>query len=300
MLQHTVNDEVAFAGIGVHGGQPARVRIVPGGADTGIVFFREDLAPGMPIPASWRFVTDTTNCVTLGRESVSVRTVEHLLAAFAACGIDNAGIHVSGPEIPLLDGGAAEFLDAILRVGLAGQECPRLRLTLNHPLWVEEGDRYLLALPSRDFRISCSIHFRHPQIRYQACHIRIDPRTFREEIAPARTFGFSDEIEAMRERGLAGGGSYDTVLVYGEDGPVATSLRFEDECVRHKVLDITGDLALLGRPFNAHVIGHKTGHALDLKLVRQIDERAELGADDDLSPGELDRQFREFCERVNL
>ena len=300
MFQTTIKEELSFAGIGVHSGQQCHVAMMPAPADSGIVFYRADLAPGMPIPASWRFVTDTANCVTLGRESVTVRTVEHLLSALSVAGVDNCRVVVTGPEVPLLDGGAAEFFTEIQRVGQVEQDRVRLRLTLKHPVWIEDGDRYLLALPSKDVRISCSIHFRHKQIRYQACHVRIDPATYVQEIAPARTFGFSEDIEAMRASGLALGGTHETVLIYDQDGPVDTELRFEDECVRHKVLDIIGDLALLGRPLHTHIIGHKTGHLLDIRLVKMIAEQAELGEDETIPLPELDRRFREFCERVNL
>jgi len=298
MKQKTVSDQIVLQGRGLHSGQDVAVRITPAEPGSGYVFFREDLAPGMPIPASWRFVQDTGHNVTLGRESVSIQTVEHLLSALAATGIDNCNIHVHGPEIPLCDGGARIFLEAINQTGLIEQDAGREYCRIAMPVWVENGDRYLLALPSNDLRISCSIHFKHKSIRYQACHIRMDTATFADEIAPARTFGFTGDIEALRRQGLAQGGDYESVLVYDEAGPVSPDLHFEDECVRHKVLDIMGDLALLGRPLRAHIIGHKTGHALDVEFVQRLAREMIPVPDTDVL--ERNREFVNFCERMNL
>lgn len=298
MKQHTLQSQVAIEGKGLHSGQDVCILLEPADPGTGIVLFREDLASGMPIPASWRFVVDTGHNVTLGRESVSIQTVEHLLSALSAAGVDNCLIRVNGPEIPLCDGGAKYFLETLSRTGLSGQEAPREYCQIRMPVWVEDGDRYLLALPAHDLRISCSIHFRHKAIRYQACHIRMDAKTYLHEIAPARTFGFTGDIEVLRSRGLAQGGDYDTVLVYDENGPISPDIHFEDECVRHKVLDIMGDLALLGHPLRAHVIGHKTGHALDVEFVRRL--AAEMVTVSETDTLERDREFASFCERMNL
>lgn len=298
MKQHTLQTEIMIKGKGLHSGQEVSALLKPAAPGTGIVFFREDIAPGMPIPASWRFVVDTVHNVTLGRENVSIQTVEHLLSALSAAGVDNCQIRVRGAEIPLCDGGARYFFDTLHEVGLVEQAAPREYYRIRMPVWVEDGDRYLVALPSHNLRISCSIHFHHKAIRYQACHIKMDKKTYRHEIAPARTFGFSAEIEALRSCGLARGGDYDSVLVYDNEGPLGPELHFEDECVRHKVLDMLGDLALLGHPLQAHVIGHKTGHALDVEFVRKVS--AEMVRVDKADALERDREFARFCERMNL
>ena len=303
MFQKTLKNEIRFFGRGLHTGAECGVRLCPpvlarantantlhtqsvqkrcsasGSAEwgprafasSGIVFYREDM-PDTPIPASWRYVLDTANHVTLGRDGASVRTVEHLLSALAAGGVDVCDIFVSGPEAPLLDGAAAAFLEGIRGAGLEELPLPRETFRLPRPVWVDEGDRYSIALPVSDdeFRVSCSIYFPCTAIGYQACHFRVDEETYRREIAGARTFCLEEDVAKLRERGLALGGDFASVLVYGKDGPVGTEPRYEDECVRHKALDLIGDLCLLGRPLAAHIIGHKIGHTLSLELVRRI------------------------------
>jgi UDP-3-O-[3-hydroxymyristoyl] N-acetylglucosamine deacetylase len=190
----------------------------------------------------------------------------------------------------LLDGAAQEFLDAIDAAGTTTLAEERSVLCLAHPVWVDQGERYLLALPSDDFRISCSIHFAHPAIQYQACHLVIDEEAYRREIARARTFGFAEDLAWMREQGLALGGDYTSVLFYDKDGPVETMPRYADECVRHKVLDMIGDMSLLGCPIRAHLIGHKSGHGLSIALVQKIAERILA----------YDSALQELQERVTL
>jgi UDP-3-O-[3-hydroxymyristoyl] N-acetylglucosamine deacetylase len=199
--------------------------------------------------------------------------VEHLLSALAISGVDACDIYVTGPEIPLLDGAALEFLDGIQGVGLesmpfGGREAFRL----SHPVWVDEGERTLVALPAESFRVSCVISFPHTAIGSQTCSFALDEEIYRKEIAPARTFCLEEDIARLRACGLALGGDYASVLVYGKDGPVGTESKYDDECVRHKALDLIGDISLLGSPLAAHVIGYKFGHALSVALVRRIAE----------------------------
>jgi UDP-3-O-[3-hydroxymyristoyl] N-acetylglucosamine deacetylase len=288
IFQKTLKDEIRLRGKGLHTGLECGLRLCPRDAGSGIVLFSEDAAPAMPIPASWRFVRDTCRNITLGRDDVRIRTVEHLLSALAISGIDNCAIHVTGPEIPLLGGAAQEFLDAIDAAGTVLLSAERAVLRLSRPVWVDQGERYLIALPGDDLRISCSINFANKAIGYQACHLVIDEEVYRRELARARTFGFAEDLNWMRERGLALGGDYDSVLLYDQDGPVETEPRFADECVRHKVLDMIGDLSLLGSPLCAHIIGHGIGHSLSAALVEKIA----------LSEDARDPAAQELCGRV--
>jgi len=288
MLQKTLKNEIRLRGKGLHSGAACAVRLCPHDAGSGIVFFSED-APSMPIPASWRFVRDTCHNVSLGREGARVRTVEHLLSALAISGIDNCAIRVAGPEVPLLDGAAQEFLDAIDAAGTQLLSGERAVLRLTRAVWIDQGERYIIALPCEDFRVSCSINFANKAIGYQACNLVINEEAYRREIARARTFGFAEDLGWMRERGLALGGDYESVLLYGQDGPLETAPRFADECARHKVLDMIGDMSLLGSPLCAHIIGHAIGHSLTAALVEKIA----------LSENARDPAMPELCGRAN-
>ncbi|MDR2733980.1 MAG: UDP-3-O-acyl-N-acetylglucosamine deacetylase [Spirochaetota bacterium] len=285
IFQKTLKNEIFLRGRGLHTGLECGLRICPLNAGSGVIFFSEDMAPTMPIPASWRFVRDVCHNVTLGREGVRIRTVEHLLSALAILGVDNCAIHVTGGEVPLLGGAAQEFLDAIDAAGTILFPGKRTVLRLSRPVWIDQGERYLLALPCEDFRVSCSIEFANKAIGYQACHFVVDEEVYRRGIARARTFGFAEDLEWMRERGLALGGDYDSVLLYAKDGSVKTEPRYADECARHKVLDMIGDLSLLGSPLRAHIIGHKIGHSLSVALAEKIA----------LSGDARDSAMQEFC-----
>jgi len=297
MFQRTLKDEVRLTGKGLHTGEDCGVRLCPSVGGSGVVFYREDKDKTIPIPASWRFVQNTANTIALGREGISVRTVEHLLSALAICGIDNCAVFVTGPEVPLLDGAAAEFLSAIDAAGSAELAEARGCIHLRRPVWVDQGERYLLALPADELSITFSIYFPHKAVRYQACHLRIDEAVYRRELAKARTFGFQEEIASLRANGLALGGDYASVLVYGKNGPIETKVKYDNECVRHKVLDLIGDLSLLGAPLTAHIIGHRSGHSLSIELVKKI---AALDAGSGTDAAADDLALREFCERVYL
>ncbi|HZM71378.1 MAG TPA: UDP-3-O-acyl-N-acetylglucosamine deacetylase [Candidatus Cryosericum sp.] len=267
--QATVKTEFEVRGIGLHSGSPAAVRVLPATADHGFVFVRRD-CDGAEIPASYRHLKSSSLATSLARGGVSVLTVEHLLAALHGLGIDNARIELEGPEVPILDGSAAPFVEAIQAVGRKTLRAPRRYLSLRQPITVRLGERTMLAVPSSDFRISYAIDFPHPSIGYQAVTVTMDEKIFATSIAPARTFCLLRDVQAMQASGLARGGSLDNALVVGEGGVLNDSLRFTDEFVRHKVLDLIGDLALLGRSLKAHVIAFKGGHQLHGALVSRI------------------------------
>ncbi|HKQ97246.1 MAG TPA: UDP-3-O-acyl-N-acetylglucosamine deacetylase, partial [Candidatus Polarisedimenticolia bacterium] len=267
--QKSLRQTVEIEGVGLHSGAETRVRLHPAPADSGIVFERADLG-GRRIVASAANVRSTSLATTLAEGDASVGTVEHLMAALAGMGIDNARIEVEGPEIPILDGSAAPFVDAIRRAGTVLQAAPRRDLSLRRPVTLRQGERTILALPSDDLRISYAIDFSHPAIGYQAVTLRMDESVFAASIAPARTFCLLRDVRAMRDSGLVRGGSLDNALVVGDDGVMNGQLRFRDEFVRHKVLDLVGDLALLGRPLLGHVIARNAGHALNYELVLAI------------------------------
>jgi UDP-3-O-[3-hydroxymyristoyl] N-acetylglucosamine deacetylase len=260
---------VEAEGIGLHSGARAWLRLVPAAADTGIVFARHD-RDGLEIPAAHRYLKGTSYATTLSRHGADIGTVEHVLSALRGLGVDNARIELGGPEVPILDGSARPFVDLIRTAGLRSLGAPRRYLTLTRPIAVRRGDREMLALPANDFQVTYAIDFPHPAIGYQAITATIDEETFVTSIAPARTFCLLRDVEAMRRSGLALGGSLENAVVIGEDGALNGLLRFADEPVRHKVLDLVGDLALLGAPLRAHVIASRGGHQMHAALIGRI------------------------------
>jgi UDP-3-O-[3-hydroxymyristoyl] N-acetylglucosamine deacetylase len=267
--QRTLGRTVETEGIGLHNGARAWMRLAPAAADTGIVFVRRD-RDGLEIPAAHRYLKGTSYATTLSRRGADVGTVEHVLSALRGLGVDNARIELGGPEVPILDGSALPFVELIRDAGLRALGAPRRYLTLTRPIAVRRGDREMLALPANDFQVTYAIDFPHPAIGYQAITATIAEETFVASIAPARTFCLLRDVEAMRRSGLALGGSLENAVVIGEDGALNGSLRFTDEPVRHKVLDLIGDLALLGAPLRAHVIASRGGHQMHAALIGRI------------------------------
>jgi UDP-3-O-[3-hydroxymyristoyl] N-acetylglucosamine deacetylase len=263
--QHTLGERLAFAGVGLHTGRDATLRILPQAADTGLRF---SLDGGAAFPATSAYVVDTRRATVLGDGRSTVSTVEHVLSALFALGVDNALLEVEGPEIPVLDGSAAVFADAIAAAGLAEQPAPRARFTLERPAVFHDGDAVLVVTPADDFRIRFSVDFAAP-VGAQYLDATIDPATYRSEIASARTFGYLHEVEALRAAGLARGGSLDNALVFAPDGPL-TPLHWPNEVVRHKALDLIGDFALLGAWPAFEVIAIKSGHRLHAAAVAQL------------------------------
>ena len=273
--QRTLRQAASFVGIGLHSGRKTTLTVRPSHDSSGIFFQRTDLTGGSGlIAARWYNVSDTTLSTTLSNEQgVSVSTVEHLMAALAGCGIDNALIDIDGPEVPIMDGSAEPFTTAFERYGSVAIGVPRNAIWVQQPIEVREGDKYALLLPYPKQRITLSIDFPQTAIGAQTYSVELVNEAFLHKIARSRTFGFMQQIRQLRDQGLALGGSLNNaVLVDGERIVNREGLRFNDEFVRHKVLDAFGDLALAGVPIIGHYYAHKSGHALNQKLMRKLFE----------------------------
>ena len=267
--QHTLAAPIEFSGLGLHTGESVQVRVAPAPPETGLVFRRVDL-DGFEIEAVVQNVARVAYATTLMKQGVLISTVEHLLSSLYIFGVDNAVIEIDNLEVPILDGSALEFVEKIAGTGLEQQSARRRYLRVEKPLEVRDRDRTIAVYPADRFQISYSIDFDHPMIGRQKFDFEASPEVFSREVAPARTFGFYREVEQLKEKGLVRGGSLDNAIVLTDQGILNDILRFEDEFVRHKVLDGIGDLALIGRPLLARVVAHKAGHALHTHLVTRI------------------------------
>lgn len=284
-LQRTIRERAIVEGIGLHTGKPAKLTFCPAPEGTGIFFVRRDL-PGQPyISPQVERVKATSMATTLGSEHFSVSTVEHCLSALAAFRIDNLIIELDGPEIPIGDGSAKVFLDALLTAGIAEQNLPRTYAYITEKVFEGDADKHAYVLPYNGLRVSCTIDFPHATIGRQMLDIEVTEQSFTRDISGARTFGFLSEVEMLRSKGLALGGSLENAIVLDPNGVVnPEGLRWPDEFVRHKVLDALGDLVTLGAPILGHVVLHRAGHDLMNRLVKRILEtpgafrRIELGA----------------------
>lgn len=271
--QRTLKNCIKATGVGLHSGKKVLVTLRPAPAHSGIVFRRIDVTPAVEIPARAENVGDTRLSTSLAKGPVRIATVEHLLSAFAGLGIDNAYVDVSAPEVPIMDGSAGPFVFLIQSAGIEEQSAPKQFVRIKRPLAVEDGDKWARLEPFDGFKVSFSIDFDHPLFDETTTFAEVDFSTtsFVKEVSRARTFGFLKEIEMLREKDLALGGSLqnavviDDYRVLNEDG-----LRYEDEFVRHKILDAIGDLYLLGHGLIGAFRGHKSGHALNNRLLRRL------------------------------
>jgi UDP-3-O-[3-hydroxymyristoyl] N-acetylglucosamine deacetylase len=266
--RRTLKRAVSCTGIGLHSGKPVRLRLKPAPADHGIRFQRTDV--GVEIPATLEYLARLDHATTLSRDGVSVETVEHLLAALASLGVDDVLVEVDGPEIPIMDGSAAPFVILIHEAGLKPHAVPRQYLKILDTVEVVRGAKSIRISPADHLEVTYAIGFDHPLLRHQKASFKLSLETFVEEIAQARTFGFLSDVEALRRNGLALGGSLENAIVIGESGVLNNTLRFEDEFVRHKILDAIGDLALLGHPVVGHLKAVKAGHAMHAALSRKL------------------------------
>ena len=270
--QRTLRRTVSCTGIGLHSGNKVTLTLKPAPADYGIRFQRSDLG-GLEIPATVTHLGGAAQSYQTGlrREAVSVETVEHLLAALTALGIDNAIVELNSPEVPIMDGSAAPFVHLILNeAGVKRLQPARRYLKVLRPISLAQGDKRIALYPAEHLKVTYSISFDHPLLRHQSRTMRISEESFVEDIAPARTFGFLKEVEMLRQRGLALGGSLDNAIVLGETGVLNNALRFDDEFVRHKILDVIGDLSLVGHPVVGHLVAHRGGHALHTAFAAKI------------------------------
>ncbi|HET7622357.1 MAG TPA: bifunctional UDP-3-O-[3-hydroxymyristoyl] N-acetylglucosamine deacetylase/3-hydroxyacyl-ACP dehydratase [Gemmatimonadaceae bacterium] len=268
--RNSIRDCVSLEGVGLHLGKPCRLTFRPAEAESGIVFRRLDL-PGEPVtPALVENAVASERRTQLGTGEQALHTVEHVLAAVAAHEIDDVIIEMDGPEPPILDGSAGPFFQALARVGLAPRRGAVRYLEIPERITVTDGESVYEAEPARELRLRVTIEFPHPLIGRQSCEFAITPETFARELAPARTFGFVREVEALRARGLIVGGSTDNAIVLDETGVVDNTLRWSDEFARHKTMDCVGDLALAGRRVRARVAALKPSHRGTITLVREM------------------------------
>src|SRR6185312_2317558 len=285
-LQKTIRSRTVVKGIGVHSGKPCTLTFLPAPANTGVHFVRADL-PNKP---SLRVIADnvsaTGNATTLGGAEFSVATVEHCLSALSALRIDNLFIELDGPEIPIGDGSAKAFLEALHQVGLVEQDQPRKYCYVTQAVYFSEGEKQAYVVPYHGLRLTVTIDFPHPAIGKQKIDLDINDQSFTRELASARTFGFIKDVEMLKSRGLAFGASLENAIGLDDQGVAnPEGLRFPDEFVRHKALDALGDLVTLGMPLMGHVVLYKAGHDVMNKLVRKVIESTEcykhieLGAD---------------------
>ncbi|BDA78713.1 UDP-3-O-acyl-N-acetylglucosamine deacetylase [Leptospira kobayashii] len=267
----TIKESLTLKGIGLHSGKTVTLRLHPAPANTGLVFFLYRGISKVRIPISLDHVVDTSNATTIGDGSSNrIQTIEHLLAAVHTLGITDCILEIDAVEVPIMDGSSLPFWEGIRSSGIKELEETIEPIRISHPMWVVDGDKYLVMLPSDELKVTYNIDFNHPLLRGQSYTTKLDENILGEDILPARTFGFLKDVEALQSRGLALGGSLDNAVVLTDDGYLNESLRYENECVRHKILDLVGDLAVMGRPFLGHLIASKAGHALDISLAKCI------------------------------
>ena len=276
----TIKHPGIYEGVGLHSGETTRLSFYPADCGEGIVFFRQGTGAAgserYAVKAALENVIDTSLAVTLGAGSdadhpFQLQTVEHLLYALFVLGITDIAIEVEGgKEVPIADGSAGPFIRALQRLELHHYGEKVKPIVVTRPLSVTDGDRYLVAMPSPDFQVSYFIDYPHPLLKNQAVQLRYDENMFVETIGFARTFGFMKDVEYLRSRGLAQGGSIDNAVIYLPDGTTMNDFRFERESVFHKILDLIGDLALVGRPIQGHILGARGGHALDVAFGKKL------------------------------
>jgi UDP-3-O-[3-hydroxymyristoyl] N-acetylglucosamine deacetylase len=273
LRQKTLKTLVRTVGIGLHSGEKVELVLRPAAADTGIVYRRTDVEPPMDIRAAADAVVDVRMATTVGRDGVIVGTVEHLSSALAGLGIDNCYVDVDAPEIPIMDGSAASFVFLIQSAGIEEQNAPRRFIRVRKPVEVVEGDKWVRLEPHFGFKLRFSIDFNHPAIDATAQVVEVDlgREPYVQSVARARTFGFVNEVEALRAMGLALGGNFENAIVMDEYRVLNTDgLRSGDEFAKHKLLDAMGDLYVVGKPIVGAYSAHKGGHALNNKLLRRL------------------------------
>lgn len=269
-FETTIQRTVAVSGVGLHHGVPVSIRIRPAPPGTGIVFVRTDL-DDFQIPASWKHVAKVSYATSLMRQGVLISTTEHLLSVLYSMGIDNAFIDIDNLEVPILDGSGAPFVRLLQEAGIQTYRRRRRYLRIRRPVTVEGAGKRISIIPADRFLLNCDIFFPHPAVGKQTLELEVTPEQYAAEIAPARTFGFEQELDQMRDMGLIRGASLDNAICFTTNGPLNPGgLRFSDECCRHKALDLLGDLALIRRPLLGQVIAERAGHAMHVALVAKI------------------------------
>ncbi len=273
MMQQTLENSITLHGIGLHSGHNVELILQPAPIDTGLIFIRTDLETGKnEIPALWNNVADTRLCTLIANEhGATIGTIEHLMAALRANGIDNLYIKLNAPEVPIMDGSSAPFMDAIEKAGIHEQATPRIYIKILKPITVEDGEKTVELTPGVISSFSGEINFEHPSIGQQSYETSLVNGNFAHLLADCRTFGFEKDVEYLRQNGLARGGSLENAIVIGDDGVLnPEGLRHEDEFIRHKLLDAIGDLYLAGAPILGHYHGIRAGHDMNNKILHAL------------------------------
>ncbi len=270
--QQTIEKIITCTGIGLHTGHKANLTVRPAQEGTGIHFFRKDMGNKYPsTKAVVKNITDTRFSTTIGYNGNSVHTIEHLMAAFAGMGIDNAMVEIDAPEVPIMDGSAAPFVSLIKEAGIKKQKAVQPYIKIIKPIKLSDSDKSIIIEPAERLSITFYVNYEHPVVEEQTLSYTPDNGNFEREIAHARTYGFLNEVKELMAMGLAKGGSLENAIVIGDDSVLnEEGLRFEDEFVRHKILDVLGDIALIGMPVVGHIIARKSGHALNTQFVNEI------------------------------
>jgi UDP-3-O-[3-hydroxymyristoyl] N-acetylglucosamine deacetylase len=269
-FETTILRPVAASGVGLHSGVAVSIRILPARAGQGIAFVRTDL-DGFVIPANWKYVAKVSYATSLMRQGVLLSTTEHLLSVLYSMGIDNARVEIDNLEVPILDGSGQPFIKLLEKAGVKRLRRRRRLLRILRPVEVEDHGKRIAVVPHETFRITCETNYGHPLAGRQVLELELTPDDYARSIAPARTFGFSDDLDRMRDMGLIRGATLDNAICFNGNAILNPGgLRFPDECCRHKVLDLIGDLALIGRPLLGHVIAERAGHAMHTALVHKI------------------------------
>lgn len=274
-LQKTVEKEVIIEGIGLHTGEKTKIILKPAPPNTGIIFIRKDVEKEDPIKVDVENLLDTNKFprrTSIGNEKTQIHTIEHLLSALYAMEIDNVFVEIYGSECPGLDGSSLEFVESIKKANI--KEFPEEKdiFYLKEPIYISENSSHIIALPSKEFKISYTLDYPNTLINSQFASFVITPEIYEKEISPARTFCLKEEIDILRNMGLGKGSTYQNTLIIDKDKVINNEFRFYDEPVRHKILDLIGDIALLGKYFVGHIIGIKSGHSINTKLIRKIKE----------------------------
>lgn len=267
--EQTIRSAVECKGIGLHSGTSVHLRILPAPAGTGILFRRTDL-DDFEIEASSRNVARVSYATSLMKKGVLISTTEHLLSAFIGTGIDNAIVELDNLELPILDGSARPFVEMIHQAGIRKQRRARTYLRIRREFELREGDKFIAVYPAKTYSVSYTINFPHPMIGREEYRVNLSDGAYLREIAPARTFGFVHEADVLRQQGLIRGASTENAIVLTRDAVMNPPLRFRDEFVRHKVLDLIGDLALLGKQILGNVVADRAGHAMHTALVSRL------------------------------
>lgn len=278
--QKTIVHQVTLKGVGIHTGNKVNVTFKPAGVDSGVTFIRTDISGAPRVKAdvgSLLLAPKFSRRSSIGNDQAEVQTVEHLMAALSSLGIDNIDIQIDNNEVPGLDGSSINFLEALQKAGLAHQDAPRYVYTVKEPICIQEGSSSITILPAKEFKISYTLNYDHPLLAAQFLEIAVNAESFKTSLSSARTFCLESEASELQNQGLGLGANYENTLVVGKTGVIKNKLRFPDEFVRHKILDLIGDLYLAGCPLRGHVVALKSGHSLNLKIAQKIYEQRIIG-----------------------